>query len=286
MADTSTKSALVKFANVIRGVASAVVGIPVAIAATIVVGTAFMIVNAARIAELQFRKVWGNPTVKVENPGLLAASDFLWGAMGKIWTGFGIYAPLEMAKQFRSSAEEWQSDLGLGTSVDDPGSHESLVTLEEATRKGALQEDIKKRTTGTSEGAFGKTANFTREEMNEWLKWIDQAPNSDSSDQELDDWINFRLDGGNKSQVLEEAVNKVFSRSADLAGLLQKFSEAFEQKNPTKLEEAKREIDTELREIFTPSASPKAPFKATGSKVARGAGAVLGAGARGIDVGA
>lgn len=91
MSVADEKSSLEKFANFVRGVASALVGIPTALSASVLVGTMFMMAESMNICYSHVRKTVTGEKKIIFEPVLNDLSESLKGAFVAVWTEWGIY---------------------------------------------------------------------------------------------------------------------------------------------------------------------------------------------------
>lgn len=98
MASIDEKSPLGKFVDFVRGVASALVGVPTALAASVLVGTMFLMAESMNICYSHVRKTVTGEKKIIFEPVLNDISESLKGAFFSVWTEWGIYG-------FRKGAE-------------------------------------------------------------------------------------------------------------------------------------------------------------------------------------
>ncbi len=90
-----------------RAIASFLVGIPTALATSVLVGTAYLMVEAANLCHSSIVKD-GFKKKLVEKPGFKAASEFLEKAFFGVWTGFGVYGYLKAAEGLVQAANTFR----------------------------------------------------------------------------------------------------------------------------------------------------------------------------------
>lgn len=127
-------------AKIIRGIASCVVGIPVAVASTAILMTSWAVMSIAKHTQAEVVRYYGGGKEVKYNPTLQSMGDFLWESTSKVWTEFGIYGYLEAAKLLREQAEHVQNDMGGGSAAD-VDSGENLMF--KAGNKAKIEEAIR-----------------------------------------------------------------------------------------------------------------------------------------------
>lgn len=108
---------------------SAAIGIPTAIAATLIAGIAWTYCQVSRFfSDVKFIKgIFGD---HLSEAGVwLGRAEALEGFMKKIWTNWGVSSFLVVAEYTKTGFAWWSSESGVGTSAaDDPLSQESLLS--------------------------------------------------------------------------------------------------------------------------------------------------------------
>lgn len=162
----------------VRGAVSLTVGIPVAVVATCALAVAYGLSRVARFSAMEFKRFWGVGDVKVEDPNLVAFSEGLWGAIGKVWTGFGIYGHLGVAKFIEEKTAGYLDDTGFGNSADSE-LHGDVDIDNTITRGGkkVIKEDITKKAKLSSE-KFWEKEMLNQKEIEAWMKWAAELPKS------------------------------------------------------------------------------------------------------------
>lgn len=123
----STIGKAVKFA------ASAIVGVPCGVVATAVVGAAYLGASAVQYSAAYFRSGIGSRSGKtlIFDPVSTAVANFFKKGLGKIWSGWVGYAPIQTAKFIRENWAEHQSEAGYGNAKDegrnDPDNRKALM---------------------------------------------------------------------------------------------------------------------------------------------------------------
>jgi hypothetical protein len=105
-------------ARMVRGIASCLVGLPVAVAATAVLITSWAVMSVIKHTQAEVIRYYGGGKEVKYNPTLQSIGDFLWESTSKVWTEFGIYGYVEAAKLLREQAEHIQNDMGGGSAAD------------------------------------------------------------------------------------------------------------------------------------------------------------------------
>jgi hypothetical protein len=128
-------------AKLIRGIASCVVGIPVAVASSAVLLTSWAVMSVAKHTQAEMVRYYGGGKEVKYNPTLQSMGDFLWESVSKVWTEFGIYGYAEAAKLLRAQAEHLQNDMGGGSAADVDSGENSMF---KAGNKAKIEEAIRK----------------------------------------------------------------------------------------------------------------------------------------------
>lgn len=146
-----------KIANLVRGLTSLLVGIPTAVAASVIVGTLFFAVELTNVLASHLTKNTIYQNVFKFSPGLEAASQFLKGSLVKIWSQWGVYPYIETAKFFTKTLDEF-------TNFHEEGDHERLLSSKSEEReKQQEKERIRREQLFASERAYPK---LREEEVN------------------------------------------------------------------------------------------------------------------------
>ncbi len=111
-----------------KGFCSATVGIPLALVGTVVVGTAYLGMQAASTLSSQLIKSqWGTDLIKdIDWAPILEGTEKF---MRSIWEDFGVYSHLKAAKFIGDKWAERQSEAGYGNAGDDPENVENYTAL-------------------------------------------------------------------------------------------------------------------------------------------------------------
>jgi hypothetical protein len=111
-----------------KGFCSATVGIPLALVGTVVVGTAYLGMQAASTLSSQLIKSrWGIDLKKdIDWAPILEGTEKF---MRSIWEDFGVYSHLKAAKFIGDQWAERQSEAGYGNAGDDPENVENYTAL-------------------------------------------------------------------------------------------------------------------------------------------------------------
>lgn len=97
--------------NLVRAITSFLVGLPVALATSVLVGAAYLMVEFANLCHSSIVKD-GFKKKLVEKPGFKAASEFLEKAFVGVWTEFGIYGYLKVAETMVQAANTFRARHG------------------------------------------------------------------------------------------------------------------------------------------------------------------------------
>ena len=130
----------------VRFVASATVGLPLALAASVVVGTTALTLRAMDKCWSEFYKKAFSTDV-VPNAFLKGAADASFAAFATIWTGFGFYAFKEAAVGINNRMGRVASTLGFTNHDQFYASswkdHLTSAAVEEAAAEKARTEEVK-----------------------------------------------------------------------------------------------------------------------------------------------
>lgn len=252
----------------IRAGASALVGIPAAVATTMVLASFYTMSKAAMYSHRHFKNVWNIGDVKVDDPTLVAISDFFWDAIGTTWTEFGIYGYLRSAELFKEHAARMQDDLGFGNSADNADDKLNIYAIQESgdRRKEDSEKKVKNLTKKILQSIPLSEEEKAKQhaEFEKWLKWI-HAPNapkneddfSDANANKLNKWfeeapksVTELLSVNNELlETLLVLVNQSTAKRADaMKKLIKKSDEIQPRSFPTApLEHSELKIETKTR---------------------------------------
>lgn len=119
-----------------KGFCSATVGIPLALVGTVVVGAAYLGMQAASTLSSQLIKGrWGTDLIKdIDWSPILESTEKF---MRSIWEDFGVYSHLKAAKFIGDEWAKRQSEAGYGNAGDDLENPENLAALSDDLKKQA-----------------------------------------------------------------------------------------------------------------------------------------------------
>lgn len=103
----------------IKFAASAVVGIPTAMVAGAVVGTAYLATAAVRTTTAHFRKVFGGGSALVFDPVTTSLMNFFGKSFKSIWTDWGLHPYRQTLSSLGKHWNEMQAELGYGNAQDE-----------------------------------------------------------------------------------------------------------------------------------------------------------------------
>ena len=234
-------------AKFIRGVASCMVGLPVATVATCVLGTCYAVTSFAQHASSHFVKQHlGARSELWDDKTLAAFADFFKGSIGKTWSGFGIYGFKTLAQKAGETVAEQQSELGFGDSSDSDDT-ENYTALR---GRAAQTKNTEKIIMRAGLEHYRNVLCLNDEEMEEFEGWLDRMPKDASSKDDLQGWLS-ELGSGDKKE--NEAVRKMFAADPEIVRDIAKISKSLggeEVDTQKKLEKMMADLQSETKKTI------------------------------------